>query len=73
MALATYFLQECPRCSRRLQVRVCFLGRSVSCPHCETEFVASMLSEPESHDHDLMARADNLLAQSESVELRPTP
>ena len=34
MAGVTYFVQECPTCGRRLQVRVIYLGKRVACRHC---------------------------------------
>jgi len=69
MALATFFLQECPTCGRRLQVRVNLLGRNVCCPHCEAEFVSSLNSEPGNSDRDLMTRVENLLEESDSSDV----
>ena len=40
MASSTYFLQECPTCGRRSQVRVEYLGRQVVCQHCQAKFTA---------------------------------
>ena len=36
-----YFVQECPTCGRRLQIRVNYLGRSVVCQHCQGKFTAA--------------------------------
>jgi hypothetical protein len=41
MPSATYFVQECPTCGRRLQIRVEYLGRKVACQHCQGTFVAA--------------------------------
>ena len=40
MSNSTYFVQECPTCGRRLNVRVEYLGKSVVCQHCLGRFVA---------------------------------
>lgn len=65
MSNATFFLQECPTCGRRLQVRVVYLGRDLSCPHCCGRFVARDPSMPRpvvSADKSLLQKADELLA-----------
>ncbi|UUO05063.1 response regulator [Blastopirellula sp. J2-11] len=46
MSIVTYFIQQCPTCGRRLQVRINDLGRPVSCQHCHAEFTASDPSIP---------------------------
>jgi hypothetical protein len=68
MASATYFVQSCPTCGRRLQIRVEYLGKSVVCQHCQGRFVAM---DPASARGDyvdrgsaLMRRANELLASS---------
>ena len=40
MPNVTYFVQDCPTCGRKLNVRVEYLGRSVVCQHCRGSFVA---------------------------------
>ena len=40
MTSAIYFVQECPTCGRRLQIRVEDLGRRVVCQHCQGRFLA---------------------------------
>ena len=61
----TYFVQGCPTCGRRLQVRVEHLGRSVVCQHCRGRFVARDPSLEDAHSqhaaNDLLRRADELL------------
>lgn len=37
----TCYLQVCPICGRRLQVRIEYLGREVICYHCSGSFIAS--------------------------------
>ena len=61
----TYFVQGCPTCGRRLQIRVEYLGRKLVCQHCQGQFVAS---DPSNARHDfvdqgsaMMRRADELL------------
>ncbi len=70
MSKATYFVQECPTCGRRLQIRVEYLGKRVLCQHCKGQFEAmdsaAQLSRP-SDSSILLARADELLASSLSI------
>jgi len=40
MPNVTYFVQDCPTCGRKLNVRVEYLGKSVVCQHCRGAFVA---------------------------------
>ena len=37
----TYYLQPCPTCGRRLQVRIEYLGKQLACSHCQGAFIAS--------------------------------
>jgi hypothetical protein len=68
---ATYFVQECPTCGRRLQIRIEYLGKRVVCQHCQGTFAAAdnSAARDESGDHGsvLLQRANELL---ESVALR---
>ena len=41
MSNATYFVQECPTCGRKLQIRVEYLGRKVVCRHCQGNLIAA--------------------------------
>lgn len=70
MAGVTYFVQECPTCGRRLQVRVNYLGKRVACCHCSAKFTAcdpqSPDNPPEGSGLDLLARVDQLLEASAS-------
>ena len=40
MTKATYFLQVCPTCGRRVRVRVEYMGKQVACQHCHGRFEA---------------------------------
>ena len=66
MSNSTYFVQECPTCGRRLQIRVEYLGKQVVCQHCQGRFLASDPSNVRVDDgigHSaLLRRADELLA-----------
>lgn len=68
MSGATFFLQACPTCGRRLQVRVEHLGRKVMCPHCRAWLVATDPSSVRGSDasqggHPLLRRAEELLSR----------
>jgi DNA-directed RNA polymerase subunit M/transcription elongation factor TFIIS len=66
--ITTYFAQDCPACSRKLHVRVAYLGRRVSCQHCQAEFVASETSSSTPSGtwrESLVHRADELLRRLE--------
>ncbi len=66
MSSPTYYVQECPTCGRRLQIRVEYLGRKLVCQHCQGGLVAA---DPANQRCDcglsnnaLLRRADELLA-----------
>lgn len=61
MSQATYFVQRCPTCGRQLQVRIEYLGRKLSCEHCQGMFVAAMEDHPPD-DSAISKRADELIA-----------
>ena len=71
MSNATYFVQGCPTCGRRLQIRVEYLGKQVACQHCQGTFVAMDPSGSRGQTVDqgsaLLRRANELL---DSVALR---
>jgi hypothetical protein len=61
---ATYFVQECPTCGRRLNIRVEYLGKRVACQHCQGTFVATDTSgsrDAVDHGSVLLRRANELL------------
>jgi hypothetical protein len=75
MSNPTYYVQECPTCGRRLQIRVEYLGKRVVCQHCQGHMIAADPSNQRSDGmgpHNvLLRRADELL---ESIALRkPQP
>jgi DNA-directed RNA polymerase subunit RPC12/RpoP len=71
MSHPIYYVQECPTCGRRLQIRVEYLGRQVVCPHCQAKLTAAdpdnPRCDPGSSTNSLLRRADELL---ESVTQR---
>lgn len=64
MASATYYIQPCPICGRRLQIRVEYLGKQVSCRHCGGQFVAS---DPVMHRRDSPQPTSELLQRAERL------
>ena len=75
MSNPTYFVQECPTCGRRLQIRVEYLGRSVVCQHCQGRLTAA---DPANFRYDcaesndaLLRRADELLEST--TQRKPQP
>jgi RNase P subunit RPR2 len=65
MPSSTYFLQECQTCGRRLQIRVEYLGKRVTCQHCHGQFeaidAASIRLDTASDGNALLRRANELL------------
>ena len=78
MSNATYFVQECPTCGRKLQVRVEHLGKKVVCRHCAAKFEAYDSSSgsypPTDSSVALLARAEELIdtASRSGIGLRQT-
>lgn len=68
MSKATYFVQDCPTCGRRLQIRVEYLGKRVACQHCRGQFDAVEPSNQAAHLSDsslnILARVEELLAST---------
>ena len=65
MSNPAFFVQECPTCGRRLQIRVVYLGRKLVCQHCQGQMIAA---DPTNLRYDcaesnnaLLHRADELL------------
>ena len=73
MSGATYFVQDCPTCGRRLEVRVEYLGRTVKCRHCNGRFEATdRRSNISLSDSNLLDRVNELLATGpEQSRIRP--
>lgn len=65
MPNSTYFMQDCPTCGRRLNIRVEYLGKRVVCPHCRGPLIAcdpnSIRYADLSSAEALLRRADELL------------
>lgn len=64
MPNSVFYVQPCPACGRKLQVRVNYLGKGISCQHCQATFVAQQESRTPSPSESglaLMDRADELL------------
>jgi DNA-directed RNA polymerase subunit M/transcription elongation factor TFIIS len=66
MLKPVYYVQECPTCGRRLEIRVAHLAKHVVCQHCLAEFEArdpsnKQLSVSDS-SQNMLALADELLA-----------
>lgn len=61
----TYFVQECPTCGRKLEVRIQYLGKQVICQHCGARFEAYDASSasypPPPSAISLLERAEQLL------------
>lgn len=77
MPKLTYFVQECPTCGRRLEVRVEYLGKAVNCQHCGGQFVASDPANAGAPlvetTEDVLRRAEQLLQMTAPpVEAKPT-
>jgi uncharacterized protein (DUF983 family) len=71
-----FFIQGCPTCGRRLQVRVTYLGKKVACKHCRAEFTACdpdsrPVATADSSHIVLMDRVEALLASVEGAKRRP--
>jgi hypothetical protein len=68
MSRNTYFVQECPTCGRKLEVRVQYLGKQVLCQHCGARFEAydagSAAYPPPASSISLLERAEQLLQTS---------
>lgn len=70
MTKATYFLQVCPTCGRRVRVRVEYMGKQVACQHCHGRFeardpeTAGMASQRDVAP--IIDRVDELLASADA-------
>ena len=77
MSITTYFVQECPTCGRRVQIRVEHLGKPVACQHCQGTFVAvepsCVRNEPVDQGSALLRRANELLDSVAQRQLTARP
>jgi hypothetical protein len=72
MSRSTYFVQECPTCGRKLQVRVQYLGKQVVCQHCSARFEAydpGSAYPPPPTSISLLERAEQLLQSASASQL----
>ena len=66
-----YFFQDCPVCGRQVRIKAEYLGRRVSCLHCEGDFVAL---DHESRFHAEELPASGLLERVERLlSIAPPP
>jgi hypothetical protein len=60
-----YFFQECPTCGRHVRIKAEYLGRLMSCLHCQGEFTAtdreSRFDAPETRAGSLLQAMETLL------------
>ena len=70
MPTAHYF-QECPTCGRHVRIKAEYLGRRMSCLHCEGEFTAtdreSRFDAVESRDSGLRPPLEAMLRIAQPV------
>ena len=75
MFCPTYYVQECPTCGRRLQIRVEYLGKQVVCQHCKGQLIAADSAnsrcDGRKSSNALLRRADELLESIAHGELHP--
>lgn len=64
MANGTFFVQQCPTCGRRLNIRVAYLGRTVMCQHCRGQFTAL---DPASHRSAEAGSAESIMLRAEEL------
>lgn len=64
MSQPTYFIQPCPTCGRRLEVRVEHLGKEVVCQHCRARFNSQ---DPETRRFDSDEKVEKLLRRAEAL------
>jgi hypothetical protein len=72
-----YYVQDCPTCGRKLNIRVEYLGKKVVCQHCRAPFLAwdsdgaptvtaaAPLEDTALSGTRLMDRAQELIEQAE--------
>ncbi len=69
MPNATYFVQECPTCGRKVEILVEYFGRSLVCTHCRGRFTAhqgtsARVDDDSGASSSLLKRADELLQRA---------
>lgn len=61
MASRIYFVQGCPICGRRLNIRLEYLGRRLVCQHCGGQFIAQDSANGTLPPSEALQRAQKLL------------
>lgn len=61
MSFSTFFLHECPKCGRRLEIKISHIGSKVTCLQCHGTFVAENPVEKSLEDD----RIEQILAKAE--------
>jgi len=72
MGSRIYFVQGCPICGRRLNIRIEYLGRRLVCRHCGGQFVAQDPANAPAPDSEALRRAQQLLEHPSEIAL-PDP
>ena len=67
---SAYFFQDCPTCGRHVRIKAEYLGKRMSCLHCEGEFTAT---DRESRFDAVETRASSVLQAMESLHSVPQP
>ena len=57
----THFVQSCPTCGRKLQVRIEYDGREMVCQHCGGDFLAEASANVEEKGDGILDRVEALL------------
>src|SRR6188768_938375 len=61
---SAYFFQDCPTCGRHVRIKAEYLGKRMSCLHCEGEFTAtdrdSRFHVPENRSGGLLQAVETL-------------
>jgi len=60
----TFFVQQCPTCGRSLHIQVQYLGRTLTCQHCNGKLQATEPSDARASNLAILDRADALLNQT---------
>jgi DNA-directed RNA polymerase subunit RPC12/RpoP len=62
---ATYYIQICPTCGRRLEIKIEYIRLEVSCYHCRARFIAENLrSQPIFALHVVSAQGESTMSYS---------
>lgn len=63
---ATFFIQACPTCGRKVRVCVEYLGMEIQCRHCHAVFEACDPDSAGDSHFALMQRVDELLGSEQT-------